>query len=101
MRVLPAILTGLAGSGFVRIGTLSPALAFPMALFATVPELVEVEVSAHEPTPPPEESAAPEADAREDMPPPDQTQPPAPTVQPDHPATTPDPESILDILKEE
>ena len=67
----------------------------------TVPDPVEVEVSPLEPTPPPEESAAPEVDAREDTTPPNQTQPPAPTVQPDHPATTPDPENILDILEEE
>ena len=67
----------------------------------TVPDPVEEEVSPLDPTPPPEESAAPEADARADMTPPDQTQPLATTAQPDHSATTPDPENILDILEEE
>ena len=66
----------------------------------TVPEPVEVEASPLEPTPPPE-SAAPKEDSRDDITPPPPTQAPAPTLQPDHPATTPDPENILDILEEE
>ena len=67
----------------------------------TVLDPVEEEVSPLNPTPPPEESVAPEAEAQAVMTPPDQTQPPATTVQPDHHATTPDPENILDILEEE
>ena len=67
----------------------------------TVPDPVEEEVNPLDPTPPPEVSAAPEADARANMTPLDQTQPPTTTVQPEQPATTPDPENILDILEEE
>ena len=67
----------------------------------TVPDPVEVEVSPLEPTPP-QELVAPEEGTQEDLTPPaPTTQPPAPTLQQDHPATTPDPETILDILEEE
>ena len=70
----------------------------------TVPEPVEVEVSPREPTPPPiaPESIAPEDCSAKDITPlVPTTQPPAPTPQLDHPATTPDPETILNILEEE
>ena len=70
----------------------------------TVPDPVEVEVSPLEPTPPSmaPESVAPEECSREDITPPaPTTQSPAPTPQPDLPATTSDPETILDILEEE
>ena len=67
----------------------------------TVPHPVKVEASPLEPTPPPE-LVAPEDSTQEDLTPPvPTTQPPAPTLQQDHPATTPDPETILDILEEE
>ena len=67
----------------------------------TVLDPIEVEVSPLEPTPPPE-LVAREEDTQEDLTPLAlTTQPPAPTLQQDHPATTPDPETILDILEEE
>ena len=67
----------------------------------TVPDPVEVEASPLEPTPPPE-LVAPEEGTQEDLTPPAPiTQPPAPTLQQNHPATTPDPETILNILEEE
>ena len=67
----------------------------------TVPHPVEEEVSPLDTTPPPEETVAPAVDAQAEMATPARTLPPAPTVQPDHPATTSDPENILDILEEE
>ena len=65
------------------------------------PHPVEETVSSLDTSPPPEETVAPAADAQAKMATPAQTLPPAPTVQPDHPATTPDPANILDILEEE
>ena len=67
----------------------------------SVPHRVEEKVSPLDTTTPPEATIAPEADARAEMSTSDQTLPFAPTVQPDHPATTLDPENILDILEEE
>ena len=63
------------------------------------PHPVEETVSPPDIAPPTDTTVAPAADAQAEMATP--TQPLPPTVQPDQPATTPDPETILDILEEE
>ena len=62
----------------------------------TVPEPVATEVSSLGDTPPPVLATQPPS-----PPPSPTTQPPSPTPHPEHPAHTPDPENILDILEEE
>ena len=69
-----------------------------------VPEPVATEVSSLEATTPPTapKPVGTEDCSREDTTSPaPTTQPPSSTPQPDHPAHTPDPETILDILEEE
>ena len=63
------------------------------------PPPVEETVSLSDIAPPTDTTVALATDAEDEMATP--TQPLPPTVQPDHPATTPDPETILDILIED
>ena len=62
------------------------------------PHPVEETVNPSDLAPPTDTTVAPATDAQAEMATPTQ---PLPLVQPDHPATTPDPENILDILEED